>query len=133
MGRKCQTFEKKQTGWMGLWWHPEYSGFSSTTFSMATLKEFKGPVKVYVRKNKFYEQGGNRPNYCFCIKDANAEIFAEVQVEEEKPRCRYDADNDCYYGNDGERLYTYSEVRRIIECAMADFEYGITDPGDIVF
>jgi len=88
MGRKCEVFDSKQTNWIGLWYHPEYNGYSSSAFSMAALKAFKGPVRVYMRKNKLYEQGSNRPNYCFCIKDADSETFQEVEVTDEKQSLR---------------------------------------------
>jgi formylmethanofuran dehydrogenase subunit E len=78
-----ETFEKKQTKWEGLWWHPEYNGFSSASINLAKLKAFKGNVRLYVRKNKYFNGGENgRPNYMFSIKDANSDIFKEVDVEE---------------------------------------------------
>ena len=63
---KLETFDNKQTKWEGLWWHGEYNGFSSATIDLSALKQFKGKVRLYVRKNKFYENGKNRrPNYFF--------------------------------------------------------------------
>lgn len=83
MGR-LEPIEGKQTKWEGLWWHPEFSGFSSGSISLADLRKFKGNVRLYVRKNKFYNNGENgRPNYCFCLKDSNANVFHLLEVEEE--------------------------------------------------
>jgi len=78
---KLKAFDKKCTNWQGLWWHPEYNGFSSANINLAQLKEFKGNVKLYVRKNKYFNNGENgRPNYCFCFKDADSETFQELEV-----------------------------------------------------
>lgn len=37
-----------------------------------------------------------------------------------------------YYTEDGERLFTRYEVRKIINGTVADVEYGIHDPYDIL-
>ena len=76
---KLETIDGKATNWCGLWWHPEYNGFSSAPLNLAQLKKFKGTVRLYVRKNKFFNNGENgRPNYTFCLKDANADIFTDI-------------------------------------------------------
>jgi len=80
---KLEPIEGKQTAWCGLWWHPEYNGFSSEVLSLADLRKFKGKVRLYVRKNRMYEGGKNgRPNYCFTLRDANAEVFNALEVED---------------------------------------------------
>ena len=122
---KCETFNSKQTNWLGLWWHPEINGFSSSAINLSQLKKFKGVVRLYVRKNKFFNKGENgRPNYCFCIKDTNSEIFREIEVCDEQKQPYFD--DGTYYTEDGERLYTYSEVQHAINCAAIDGarEYG---------
>lgn len=116
---KLKPFEKKSTSWQGLWWHPEYAGFSSTVISLADLRQFKGNVRLYVRKNKLYEKGSNRPNYCFCLKDADAKIFHLLDVQDSEEE--YDG-----------RLYTEEEVRKIINGVVADVKYGIGDPCDLL-
>ena len=55
------TFDRKQTKWEGLWWHPEYGGFSSASINLSKLKQFKGNVRLYVRKNKFFNGGEEKP------------------------------------------------------------------------
>ena len=128
-----ETFDRKQTKWEGLWYHPEYGGFSSKSINLSQLKQFKGNVRFYVRKNKFYNGGENgRPNYCFCIKDSDSEVFVTLEVEDERPRCYYDDDNGYYCDGDGNRLYTDGEVRAIINGTVDDVKYGITDPYDIL-
>lgn len=103
---KLEPFEGKTTSWCGLWWHPEYCGFSSEAISLADIKKFKGKVRLYVRKNKFYNKGENgRPNYCFCLKDANAEVFHLLEVKNDKDLQETERD---------ERLFTYDEVQEIV-------------------
>ena len=113
---KLAPIDGKQTTWQGLWWHPEYNGFSSTVLSLADIRKFKGNVRLYVRKNKFFDGGKNgKPNYNFCLKDANANIFQEWEVIE---------DEDTSQDENNERLYTEDEVKYIINCAFVDFQRG---------
>ena len=120
---KLVPIDGKQTKWQGLWWHPEFNGFSSAVLSLADIRKFKGHVRLYVRKNKFFEGGKNgRPNYNFCIKDANAEVFQNWEVE----------DDYTLQDNDDERLYTEEEVRTIINGVVHDVQYGYTDPYDLL-
>lgn len=116
---KLEPFEKKQTNWFGLWWHPEYGGFSSEAISLADLRKFKGKVRLYVRKNKIYNGGENgRPNYKFQFKDANAEIFTAIEVEDDEPK----------------KLFSYDELQTLINKVACDVggdgcynEYLVTD------
>lgn len=128
---KLEVFDGKQTSWEGLWYHPETAGFSSASINLSALKKFKGAVRLYVRKNKFYNKGENgRPNYVFCLRDSRSPMF-EIGIEEDgakrQARCYYDDDDDCYYGKDGERLYTYDEVQKAINGATSDALRGYTD------
>lgn len=117
---KLEPIEGKQTKWMGLWWHPEYNGFSSPVLSLADIRKFKGNVRLYVRKNKFYNKGENgRPNYCFTLKDADAEMFHLLEVEDYEQES-----DDVYRDNEGNRLYTEDEVRRIIH--GMEIEHGLS-------
>jgi hypothetical protein len=130
-GTGMKTFDGKQTEWEGLWWHPEYNGYSSALISFSSLREFKGAVRLYVRKNKFFNAGENgRPNYCFCFKAKDADVFDQLKVIDEKA-CPY-KDGDNYYTEDGERLYTREETRKIINGTVKDVEYGFRDPYDIL-
>lgn len=130
---KLQSFERMQTGWEGLWYHPEYNGYSSACISLAELKKFKGKVRLYVRKNKYFNSGENgRPNYHFCLKDADSELFNLLEVSEEEPSCHWSEEDGCFYDNEGSRLYTGGEVRAIINGTVEDVKYGITDPYDIL-
>lgn len=114
-----EVFDKKTTEWIGLWYHPETHSYTSAAFNLAALKKFKGTVRLFVRKNKFYNNGENgRPNYQFCIRDAKAdtEIALEVEdIEEEET----------------ERLYTEEEVRACIRGACLDGQSGYY-PGDLL-
>ena len=119
---KLEPIDGKQTKWLGLWWHPEYNGFSSTVLSLDDLRKFKGNVRLYVRKNKFYNNGENgRPNYCFTLRDANAEMFNLLEVEDYEEK-----DDDVYRDNEGNRLYTEEEVWQVIHGMEIEYElsYG---------
>ena len=122
---KLELIDGKQTKWEGLWWHPEYNGFSSTAISLADLRKFKGNVKLYVRKNKFYNGGENgRPNYNFTLKDANAKVFKLLEIEDS------DEDDDVYRDNDGNRLYTEEEVWQVIH--GMEIEYGLSYGNNLI-
>ena len=82
-----KTFESKQTSWEGLWYHPETHGFTSSAINLARLRDFKGTVRIYMRKNSFYKNGENgRPNYVFCIKDAKSSTFTDIEIKDDN-RC----------------------------------------------
>lgn len=114
---KLEPFDNKQTNWEGLWWHSEYNGFSSAAINLSALRKFKGTVRLYVRKNKYYNNGENgRPNYHFCLKDAQADMFRTIEIEEEADNIPKD--------KDGNRLYTEEEVYTIIHGMESD--YGLS-------
>jgi len=119
-----EVFEGKESSWEGLWWHPEYNGFSSAVIDISELRKFKGKIRIWMRKNKYYNDGENgRPNYNFIIRDARADSSRLLKVME--------ADS-IYRDRDGNRLYTENEVRKIICGTVSDVEYGIHDPYDIL-
>lgn len=113
---KLEPIDKKQTNWLGLWWHPEYNSYSSSVIDLSKLRKFKGKVRMLVRKNKFYNNGvNNRPNYTFCLKDADSEMFQTIEIEE---------DDDIQNEEDIRRLYTEEEVYQIIH-GMESY-YGLS-------
>ncbi|MBQ1792160.1 MAG: hypothetical protein II008_18435 [Oscillospiraceae bacterium] len=122
MGR-LEPIDGKQTKWEGLWWHPEYNGFSSAVLDLSDLRKFKGRVRLYVRKNKFFNGGENgRPNYNFTLKDSDADVFHLLEVEEdEEPE-------------EKTRSFTYDELQALINRVACDVggessygEYLVTD------
>ena len=113
------TFDRKQTNWEGLWYQKNGQYFQSAVIDLSKLKDFKGTVRVFVRKNKFYNNGENsRPNYVFCIRDAKSDFEHEIEIE--------DIENDS-----DERLYTEEEVRRCIHGACEDGRHGY-EPYDLL-
>ena len=80
---KLQVISGKQTNWGGLWWHPENNSFSSQALSLSELRKFKGYVRLYVKKNKYFNGGENgRPNYQFTLRDASSENALELSLED---------------------------------------------------
>ena len=84
--KNLEPFDRKQTDWHGLWWHPDQCGYTSSVIDLSTLRKFKGKVRLYVRKNMYYIKGSSRPNYNFCIKDAESDTFEETQIKDDE-RC----------------------------------------------
>ena len=120
---KFEVFDGKQTTWEGLWWHPESGYFSSAAISLAQLRKFKGSVRLYVKKNRFYNNGENgRPNYNFILRDANTENDTELEVVSQPY-----VEDGVYYTEDGDRLYTHSEVQSAVYQAAEDGRNGYTD------
>lgn len=116
---KLEPFDMKMTKWMGLWWHPEINAFTSGVLSLSDLRKFKGNVRLQVRKNKFFNNGeGNRPNYCFTIRDAKSEVFHDVEIVDDEEQPDYPTDKD------GNRLYTEDEVWRVIH--GMEVEHGLS-------
>ena len=104
---KLEVIDNKRSSWEGLWWHPECQYFSSAVISLAQLKKFKGNVRLYVKKNKYFNNGENgRPNYKFCLCDAKSANIREFQIE--------DIDEE----DEFERLYTQAELDAAIEKAI---------------
>ena len=124
-----EVFDQKTTGWHGLWWHPEWGGFSSQGINLAQLREFKGNVRILVRKNKHFNGGeNNRPNYVFCIKDSNSTYFSTMEVRDEKYA---EADDD-----DEKYIFTKEELQDLINrvaCTVGgDREYGMNIVEDFI-
>ena len=120
---KLEPIARHSTNWEGLWYHPEINGFTSSVIDLADLRKFKGKVRLYVRKNKFYNGGENgRPNYKFCLKDASSNTFKTLTVEEDEE------------DEDEETVYTRDEVLSIIHGVVRDAQNGYTDllPEDYV-
>jgi hypothetical protein len=66
------SFDQKRTNWEGLWYDNLSHSYKSSAINLSKLKEFKGTVRIIARKNKYYEEGANKPNMVFMIADAEA-------------------------------------------------------------
>lgn len=127
-GSGLETFNGMQTTWEGLWYHPEYGGFSSASISLAQLKKFKGNVRVYVRKNKFFKQGTNRPNYNFCLKDSQSPTFTEIGIDEDScGRLYTEEELQEAIRKATENMYTREQVEHVMWCANNDGYNKFTD------
>lgn len=88
MGKQT-PIDGKGTDWEGLWWHPEKSVFTSAAIDLSDLKKFKGKVRLYVKENKFYNDGENGlPRYNFRLVQEGDEpqedpgYFSDEEFEE---------------------------------------------------
>lgn len=103
MGR-LEPIDGKMSSWEGLWWHPEINAFTSAAIKLSDLRKYKGAVRLYVRKNKFFANGTNgRPNYHFSLRALDVDTAKVLEIEDEESE-----------EQDGERLFTYDEVQEII-------------------
>ena len=125
MGLK--KFEIMKTKWEGLWYDEEAHRYTSASFNLKALRDYKGTVRIVMFKNRFKTKGDNRPNYVFAIVPSDGD-GRELEVEEfilKEAKVEVDEDGTVY--QDGQRLYTYDEVRRAIRQAAYDGSNGYTD------
>lgn len=117
---KLETFDKKTTSHIGLWWDHQRNNFKSQVINLAALKAFKGTVRIVMIKNKFFEKGSNKPNYIAYITDSESAKPSYLDVVD------YDTD-------DGEEVavWTRDQVRSIINGAVSDARAGF-DAYDIL-
>lgn len=104
-----KVIDGKQTEMGGLWWHPKQATFTSQTINLSQLREFKGNVRLIVKKNAFFKQGTDRPNYVFWLRDAKEDEALELSVE--------DVEED-------DRKYTYDDLVACIRGACEDGRRG---------
>lgn len=127
-----QSYDKKTTGWIGIWYHPESNSYSSAALNLKVFKDFKGTVRFYLRKNRFYQKGTNRPNFVLAISDSKAERFIQqIEViddewDREEWRKLYTR-NGSYFDDGNNRFYSEDEVRTIIDGVIRDVQNGYTD------
>ena len=87
-------------------------------------------TRLVMRYNKFYDKDSNRPRFVYCFADSEGYEGGCIQVELDNGKPY--KDGETYYTEDGDRLYTKDEVRKIINGTVSDVEYGIHDPYDIL-
>lgn len=74
------TFDRRETTWEGLWYHPESHNYTSAAINLSQLKKFKGSVRLIMIKNRS-KKSANAPNYLFRVQDAQADANAnEINV-----------------------------------------------------
>lgn len=115
---KLESFKSKDkttTAWEGLWWHPENGCFSSKTFDLTGLKQLKGSLKIFVKKNKYYNNGKNgRPNYLFSITAFDPGEAPDIKTDESEIKVT-------------DRCFTYEEVQEIVDRIVHDIGRGELD------
>lgn len=114
---KSEAFDNKKTETIGLWRQPGTATYMSMAISLAQIKKYKGKVRIFVRRNKFYKKDSNRPNYVLWLCDSDSENCEEFEV--------IDADEN----EDMIAVFTREDVRKIINGAYDDCKYG-HDPYD---
>lgn len=123
---KLELFDGKCTKYQGLWYHPEQHAYTSTVFSMAGLRQFKGPVSLRIIKNRYYNGGENgRPNYLFSIRDANYADARELEVED------IDEEDDDAYWYTVERHVSLLNAYYAFCCSKCGFDLNNVTPEKI--
>ena len=118
------------TKWMGLWSQERRGFYAGQVIKKGDIPKY---TRIILRYNKFYKKDSNRPRFVYCFADSEGFESRCVQIEPYKldGAGPYKKDG-VYYTESGDRLYTYADVRAIINGTVADVEYGITDPYDIL-
>ncbi len=119
-----KKFEGLQTEWGGLWYDKITHSYKSTGINFSLLRQFKGTVRLIVRRNTFYNKGSSRPNFVFTLRDSQLQDSIELKAEEPKKRPYYDYASGWYFDEDGNRLYTEKEVVSRLESLKDDIIYG---------
>ena len=108
---KLEPFDNKRTQWSGLWYHNDSHCFTSSTFSLADIRKFKGNIRLVVRKNRYYNDGeNNRPNYVFMLIDSKAERYSAFPVVDDND---YDSEEETqaswlkFWDEDGTEILGY--------------------------
>lgn len=118
------------TKWMGLWAQERPALYAGRVIKKEDIPKY---TRIVLRYNKYYEKGSNRPRFVYCFADSEgyADKCFPIEYEEESEESNesaYMADDGNYYTQNGERLYTESEVEDAINrCASyvgGDGEYG---------
>ena len=112
--------------WMGLWGQDRQGFYAGQVIKKSDIPQY---TRVVLRYNKFYEKDSNKPRFVYCFADS--EGYKEKCMTIEEAKRPYEKDG-IYYTEDGERLFTHYEVRKIINGTVSDVEYGIHDPYDIL-
>lgn len=118
---KSEVFTCKRTNWIGVWRDRSTNMYSSAVFNLSALKEFKGPVRIYMVPNSYKkQQAENAPTHVLKIQGANPEgEVPEVDVygfhDDKEVRnliertidlCR----NLWYFGQNGEDAVTVDDI-----------------------
>lgn len=118
------------TKWMGLWSQERRGVYAGQVIKKGDIPKY---TRIILRYNKFYEKDSNRPRFVYCFADSEGFENNCVQIEPYKlDDARPYKEDGTYYTESGDRLYTYADARAIINGTVADVEYGITDPYDIL-
>lgn len=115
-----EAFDGKKTNWEGLWYQPGTNFYMSYAINLATLRKFKGNVRIVMRKNKFFKKGSNCPNYQFCICDSKSKYIHDVSVVS-------NVFMDTYKN---EEYISIADARSVVDWLFQNIECGVPS-GDI--
>ena len=108
-----KIFERQKTDWVGLWKDEDNKMYISPSVNLKPFKDFKGNVRVIVRKNKFYTKGSNRPQMQLMIVDSQSMNAKDIEPYEIKIK-------------DGKKVIAVETAIEIALRMIDDCIYGIS-------
>lgn len=115
------------TKWEGLWAQVRSGVYAGKVIKKSDIPKY---TRLIVMHNRYWKKENNTPRYVYCFADSEGyeDKCIDLRIDEGRPH----KEDGTYYDEDGERLYTKDEVRKIINGTVEDVEYGISDPYDIL-
>lgn len=120
-----------KTKWLGLWKQEREGFYAGQVIKKSEIPKY---TRIVLRYNKWYEKDGNKPRFIFSFADSEGyeKLCIPIEIANEDMEtvfCKKDADGR-YYDENGERLFTREEARKIINGTYADCAYGFSDTYD---
>lgn len=97
------------TKWQGLWAQERQGFYAGQVIKKGDIPKY---TRIVLRYNKFYEKDSSRPRFVYCFADSEGyeDKCVPIETAEGKPY----KDDDIYYTEEGERLYTEEELYQVI-------------------
>lgn len=68
------------TDYIGMWYHSDEHRYTSASYNMANLRDYKGNIRFVMYKNTWHKKGDNRPSYRIRIAGSNAEDAHPITI-----------------------------------------------------
>lgn len=115
----------RETNFQGLWYHKDEHRYTSAVILGSSLKNLKGKFRIVMYKNKYHNEGDNRPSYNIKFCGVDADDICENKIEFGAAICDIDDDETLIQiikEYTGKRLYTKDEVYKVIHGMEEEYE-----------
>lgn len=68
------------TDYIGMWYHSDEHRYTSASYNLANLRDYKGNVRFFMYKNLWHKKGDNRPSFSIRIAGSNAENVHPITI-----------------------------------------------------